>query len=199
MADRKENGALTEIYNHKTKTFEETQWKDISVGDILRIKDGKPFPADLILLSSSEPQGICYIETSNLDGETNLKIKSASTVTGDVGDNVDGLKGELQCEQPNRKLYEFNGNIKIENDGNDKPSPLNPNSLLLRGAKLMNTPWICGNFFVNFVIQTLERTITGLASWILDWLVRFNDFFLNCMVVEMLTNLYQFSFPVCKS
>lgn len=146
MADRKENGALTEIYHHKSKTYVETQWKDISVGDILRIKDGKPFPADLILLSSSEPQGICYIETSNLDGETNLKIKSASPVTGDVGDNVDGLKGELQCEQPNRKLYEFNGNIKIHNDGNDKPSPLNPNSLLLRGAKLMNTPWICGNF-----------------------------------------------------
>jgi len=144
LADRKENGALTEIYQHKTKKFVETQWKDISVGDILRIKDGKPFPADLILLSSSEPQGICYIETSNLDGETNLKIKSASPVTGDVGDNVDGLKGELQCEQPNRKLYEFNGNIKIYNDGNDKPSPLNPNSLLLRGAKLMNTPWICG-------------------------------------------------------
>ena len=150
MADRKENGALTEIYQHKTKSFVETQWKDISVGDILRIKDGKPFPADLILLSSSEPQGICYIETSNLDGETNLKIKSASPVTGDVGDNVDGLKGELQCEQPNRKLYEFNGNIKIHNDGNDKPSPLNPNSLLLRGAKLMNTPWICGNFSFFF-------------------------------------------------
>ena len=147
---------MTEIYQHKTKTFVETQWKDISVGDILRIKDGKPFPADLILLSSSEPQGICYIETSNLDGETNLKIKSSSPVTCDVGDSVDGLKGELQCEQPNRKLYEFNGNIKIDNDGNDKPSPLNPNSLLLRGAKLMNTPWICGNFSFFFINSFLS-------------------------------------------
>ena len=131
------------MYDRNTKEFREIQWKDISIGDVLRIKDGKQFPADLILLSSSEPQGICYIETSNLDGETNLKIKSALPLTSDHGDNVDGLIGELQCEQPNRKLYEFNGNIKLS--GDDKPSPLNPSNILLRGSKLMNTPWICGN------------------------------------------------------
>ena len=35
------------------------------------------FPADLVILSSSNPEGMCYIETMNLDGETNLKIKKA--------------------------------------------------------------------------------------------------------------------------
>ncbi len=35
------------------------------------------FPADMVLLSSSNPEGVCYIETMNLDGETNLKIKKA--------------------------------------------------------------------------------------------------------------------------
>lgn len=33
------------------------------------------FPADLVLLSSGHPEGVCYIETMNLDGETNLKLK----------------------------------------------------------------------------------------------------------------------------
>lgn len=40
------------------------------------IKDGF-FPADLVLLSSTHDDGICYVETINLDGESNLKIKQA--------------------------------------------------------------------------------------------------------------------------
>ena len=58
-----------------------TKWKDIEVGNILKIMSGRQFPADLILLASSEPKGMAYIETSNLDGETNLKLKQALTET----------------------------------------------------------------------------------------------------------------------
>ena len=43
-------------------------WKDVHVGDILRVGNDELFPADLVLLSSSEPDGVCFIETSNLDG-----------------------------------------------------------------------------------------------------------------------------------
>ena len=34
-------------------------------------------PADVVLTGASSPDGICYVETTNLDGETNLKLKKA--------------------------------------------------------------------------------------------------------------------------
>ena len=43
--------------------------------------------------------------------------------------------GELQIELPNRRLYEFNGNISLSEDNGSK-EPLKPDYVLLRGAKL---------------------------------------------------------------
>jgi phospholipid-transporting ATPase len=51
------------------------------------------------------------------------------------------LAGELQCEQPNRRIYEFNGNIRLDEA---ETNPLTPSAVLLRGAKLNNTDWIYG-------------------------------------------------------
>lgn len=48
--------------------FGEKKWKDIQVGDIVRLDSDDFIPADMVLISSSEPEGLCYIETSNLDG-----------------------------------------------------------------------------------------------------------------------------------
>ena len=42
--------------------------KDLRVGDIVRIEDGGAIPADMVILSSSYPNGSCYITTANLDG-----------------------------------------------------------------------------------------------------------------------------------
>lgn len=49
-------------------SFESKKWKDIRVGDVVRIESNDFIPADVVLISSSEPEGLCYIETSNLDG-----------------------------------------------------------------------------------------------------------------------------------
>ena len=44
------------------------------VGDIVRVSSNEGIPADMVMLSSHDPEGECYITTANLDGETNLKV-----------------------------------------------------------------------------------------------------------------------------
>jgi magnesium-transporting ATPase (P-type) len=41
------------------------------------ILQNQEIPADAILLCSSHPKGICFVETASLDGETSLKVKSS--------------------------------------------------------------------------------------------------------------------------
>ncbi|TSK28102.1 Phospholipid-transporting ATPase IA [Bagarius yarrelli] len=115
----------------------------VVVGDIVKVNGKDYVPADTILLSSSEPQGMCYIETSNLDGETNLKIRQGLHISSDIKDidSLMRLSGRMECESPNRHLYEFVGNIRL--DGHSTV-PLGPDQILLRGAQLRNTQWVHG-------------------------------------------------------
>lgn len=77
-SDDSENNTKTMVFDPLTRIFKEEYWKKIHVGDILRLKNDEFIPSDLIILNSSDEKGVCYVETKNLDGETNLKIKSAN-------------------------------------------------------------------------------------------------------------------------
>ncbi|KAJ3304337.1 hypothetical protein HDU76_005222 [Blyttiomyces sp. JEL0837] len=118
--------------------FVPKQWREIEVGDIIRVENGQFFPADLILLSSSEPDALCYIETSNLDGETNLKIRQGIPETANCLDchAVAGLSGVLKSELPNNSLYTYEGTLRL----GVKEVPLDPSQLLLRGLLGSATP-----------------------------------------------------------
>uniref|UniRef100_A0A8C9MX49 Phospholipid-transporting ATPase n=1 Tax=Serinus canaria TaxID=9135 RepID=A0A8C9MX49_SERCA len=115
----------------------------VAVGEVVKVTNGEHLPADLISLSSSEPQAMCYIETSNLDGETNLKIRQGLPLTSDIKDteSLMQLSGRIECESPNRHLYDFVGNIRLDGHGT---VPLGSDQILLRGAQLRNTQWVHG-------------------------------------------------------
>ena len=71
--------------------FKKLAWDQVQIGDVIRVtKETRAFPADILLLQSSTNQGLCNIETANLDGETNLKIKQAVGATYSLPTDEDG-------------------------------------------------------------------------------------------------------------
>lgn len=97
----------------------------------------------MMLLSTSEPNGLCYIETAELDGETNLKSKSCLVETADMGQNHESLSqfnGEIVCEPPNNILNKYDGTLIWQN----QRYPLDNDKVLLRGCVLRNTQWCYG-------------------------------------------------------
>ncbi|XP_065017637.1 phospholipid-transporting ATPase 3-like isoform X2 [Musa acuminata AAA Group] len=148
------------------QNWESVPWRKLQVGDIVRVKQDGFFPADLVFLASTNPDGVCYIETANLDGETNLKIRKALEKTWDylAPEIADKFKGEIQCEQPNNSLYTFTGNLIIES----QTLPLSPNQILLR--VMMNS------MSVPSKRSTLERKLDKLI------LTLFGGLFMMCLI-----------------
>lgn len=122
--------------------FDYTEWKNLKVGDIVRVEKDEFFPADLVLLTSSYEDAICYVETMNLDGETNLKLKQALDVTSFLNDDSDfkDFRAVVKCEDPNANLYSFVGTMEF----NEQNYPLTTQQLLLRDSKLRNTDYVYG-------------------------------------------------------
>ena len=123
--------------------------RDVFVGDVIRVTEDTPFPADLILLESSDPTMVAYVSTANLDGESNLKRRSvpASLQTYfNSGSSLEKLDASIAACAPNANLYDFEGAVTL--DGSE-PLPLDTSNLLLRGSILRNTEYIYGLVVYN--------------------------------------------------
>ena len=72
-----------------------------------QVAAGCQIPADLLFLSSSDSADLCYVETANLDGETNLKLKYCYRGTKIVASAVDArtfaASSWVECEKPNER------------------------------------------------------------------------------------------------
>ena len=141
QSDKDENNCRTS--KRVNSDWASVTWADVHVGDVVKVKQNEYFPADLILISSSEPTGICYIETKNLDGETNLKHKLANKETQiffEFEARLDDIRGKVKCPDANSFIYHFEGILTMAK----KCIPLSYKQFLLRGSSLRNTEWVVG-------------------------------------------------------
>lgn len=140
--------------------FKSDYWKAVRVGDIIRVRSDVEVPADLVVLSTSDSDGACYVETKNLDGETNLKVRQALKSGEGIrhSKDLERARFRIESEGPQPNLYSYNGVAKWQNRKEDESledaqEPININNMLLRGCTLRNTDWVIG-----IVIYTGEDT-----------------------------------------
>ncbi|XP_006782102.2 probable phospholipid-transporting ATPase VB [Neolamprologus brichardi] len=158
QSDRKLNNMPCFIYSRKAKQFVERHWKDVRVGDFVKVVCNEIIPADLLLLYTSDPNGVCHIETANLDGETNLKQRTAVSGVCNTHPEFEpeSFNGIVVCEKPNNNLNHFKGYV-------EKPDKQKVGagieSLLLRGCTVRNT-----DHAVGFVVYAGRETKSMLNN-----------------------------------
>uniref|UniRef100_A0A3Q3NG47 Phospholipid-transporting ATPase n=1 Tax=Labrus bergylta TaxID=56723 RepID=A0A3Q3NG47_9LABR len=126
------------VFSRAERRYVEKYWKELRVGDFIRLRCNEILPADVLLLSSSDPDRLCHIETATLDGETNLKQRQVVRSFFDLDCDFDPLKynSVIECEKPNNDLNRFRGYIMHRSGRRDA---LYKENLLLRGCTIRNT------------------------------------------------------------
>jgi phospholipid-translocating ATPase len=127
-----------------------TSWEDVCVGDFVKIHADEPFPGDIIICSTSEPEDVAFVETKNLDGETNLKSRHAVPILTHLRSAAECAQAgryRIDADKPDVNMYRLNAKVtKLNDEGMEegRPESIDLSMMLLRGTVLRNTRWIIG-------------------------------------------------------
>ena len=146
-------------HNEQHPRWRKGRWEDIKIGDFVKIYDDEPIPADIVICATSEEENVAFVETKNLDGETNLKSRSACPALTHLRNAKECADPEnsfhIDCERPDNNMYKLNATAVMPDD----KYPVDLGHTLLRGTMLRHTGWVIG-----LVIFTGEDTKIVLNS-----------------------------------
>ncbi|KAL7250614.1 hypothetical protein ACSBR1_012609 [Camellia fascicularis] len=161
LSDKKANEKEVWIVNQGIRKHIQAQ--DIRVGNIIWLCENDEVPCDLVLIGASDPQGLCYVETAALDGETDLKTRVIpSACMGIDFELLHKIKGVIECPNPDKDIRRFDANLRlfppfIDND----MCPLTIKNTILQSCYLRNTEWACG-----VAVYTGNETKLGMSRGI---------------------------------
>eukprot|EP00899_Mesostigma_viride_P002357 jgi/Mesvir1/12121/Mv00382-RA.2 len=159
VQDDKANSRLVWVVKNNCKIRIKSQ--DICVGDVVWLKENDEVPCDLVVVGTSDPAGLCYVETSALDGETDLKTRSVPTsCMGLAQDQLHKLKGVIECPACDTNAHRFDGTLRLFPPFlSTQRCTLSISHTLLQACFLRNTEWACG-----VAVHTGNETKVGMSK-----------------------------------
>ncbi|CCG81132.2 Phospholipid-translocating P-type ATPase domain-containing protein [Taphrina deformans PYCC 5710] len=187
--------------------WHKTYWKNVRVGDFVKLRNNDAIPADMVVLATSEADSACYVETKNLDGETNLKIKHGLRAGSQIKTPIDceAARFRIESEGPNPNLYSYSAVARwlsqpthMNDDAEEKFEAISAETLLLRGSSLRNTAWVIGVVvFTGDDTKIMQNSGASPSkrsriSRELNWTIISNFFilFLMCVVCAIANGIY---------
>ena len=149
-SDDEENNRKVEVYDLDKKDFVIKRWKNIIVGNIVKIKKNEYFPADCVLISSSDRKTHnCFVETKNLDGETNFKIKKSINKFVEKCRDLNSFQGKLTTQMPNEYIYQFDAIFDFDDNSNKLENDDKNNYCLDTNAKMIRKEILKDDKIIN--------------------------------------------------
>ncbi|ORY30821.1 hypothetical protein BCR39DRAFT_466331 [Naematelia encephala] len=149
-----EDGGKPSLPRPQTRS---TPSSSIRVGDMVLLEKNQRVPADMVLLTTSEEEGTCFIRTDQLDGETDWKLKVAVGETQKMGEGLVGsAEGHLYADPPIKDIHSFYGVLNIRSV---QPGPSADTSIPLSVENVLwaNTVLAAGSA-VGLVVFTGKET-----------------------------------------